>query len=199
MLDLFKGKVTSKDWAFVGAILAAAAVLCAVFYAGVFNTQQKKLAETSKKLSDVRSQLKAAYDIKQNAEKLQTEVSKMDDLVNRFQNRLPDEREIPQLLRKFEALGDNMGLRVELSAQATISDQSKETIPYKVTARGNFHQVAGFINLLERDERYLKVSDIDIGEEEAGVSQCTFILSTFRFTQSAPAAEGEQAKPGEKK
>lgn len=199
MLDLFTGKTTSKDWIFIGAILGAAVVLAGAFYFGVYTLQSNRLAETSKKLADVKTQLKAAYDIKQNAEKLQTEVSKMDDLVNRFQSRLPDEREIPQLLRKFEALGDNMGLRVELASQATISDESKETIPYKVTAHGNFHQIAGFINLLERDERYLKVSEIDIGEEEAGVSQCTFILSTFRFTQSAPSAEGEQAKPGEKK
>jgi type IV pilus assembly protein PilO len=199
MLDLFKGKITPVDWAVAAGIAAVTILLCLGFYAGVFMTQQSKLANLNKQLTDIRGQLKTAYDIKTNSEALQSEVNKMDDLVSRFQNRLPDEREIPQLLRKFEALGDSIGLRVELLAQPTFQDSNKETIPYKVTARGNFHQIASFINLLERDERYLKVSDIDIGEQDAGVSECTFTLSTFRFIQSTSGAETQPPTAGEKK
>ncbi len=199
MLDLFKGKVTPVDWAISAGIVGVAVLLCAGFYFGVYMNQQAKLASLNKQLTDIRGQLKTAYDIKTNSEKLQNEVNKMDDLVSRFQNRLPDEREIPQLLRKFEALGDSIGLQVELLAQPTFQDSNKETIPYKVTARGNFHQIASFINLLERDERYLKVSDIDIGEQNAGVSECTFTLSTFRFIQSATGPEAQPSTAGEKK
>ncbi len=199
MLDLFKGKVTPVDWAIAAGIVGVTVLLCAGFYFGVYMNQQAKLAGLNKQLADIRGQLKTAYDIKTNSEKLQNEVNKMDDLVSRFQNRLPDEREIPQLLRKFEALGDSLGLQVELLAQPTFQDSNKETIPYKVTARGNFHQIASFINLLERDERYLKVSDIDIGEQDAGVSECTFTLSTFRFIQSAIGPEAQPLTAGAKK
>lgn len=198
MLDLFKGKITPLDWAIAAGIAGVAIVLCLGFYAGVHLSQQSKIANLTKQLTDIRGQLKTAYDIKTNSETLQSEVNKMDDLVSRFQNRLPDEREIPQLLLKFEALGDSIGLRVELMAQPTFQDANKETIPYKVTARGNFHQIVSFINLLERDERYLKVSDIDIGEQDAGVSECTFTLSTFRFIQTASTPETQPATTGVK-
>jgi Tfp pilus assembly protein PilO len=201
MLDFFKGKITPTDWMFTGGIIAVTVLLCAAFYAVVFTQQQKRLLKANADVAAIEKNLTTAYDIKQNAKALETAVKKMDDLVTRFQNRLPDEREIPQLVRKFEGLGDTLGLKVELSSLPTITDINKETIPYKVTAHGDFHQIVGFINLLERDERYLKVSDIDINEQnDAAVSQCTFTLSTFRFIQTAPPApENPSAKAGEKK
>jgi Tfp pilus assembly protein PilO len=73
------------------------------------------------------------------------------------------------------------------------TDSSKETIPYKVTARGTFHQIVSFINRLERDDRYLAISDLDIKEEQAGVSEATFTLSTFRFLKSSEAPQTAQA------
>ena len=56
-----------------------------------------------------------------------------------------------------------------------------EVIPYKAITDGQFHQIVSFINMLERDERYLKISDLDIDEEIEGISKATFVLSTFRF------------------
>jgi Tfp pilus assembly protein PilO len=75
-------------------------------------------------------------------------------------------------------------LRVELSQMPRVTDERKETIPYSVTARGNFHQIIQFINRLERFQRYLKVSDLNIGKEDEGVAQASFTLSTYRFIQS---------------
>lgn len=193
MLDFFRGKVTPIDWAIVAGIVVVALLLFSAFYLLVYGRQEHTLAGIDAELKTIRGQLKLAYDTKANSEQLQKEFDKMKALVDLFQHRLPDEREIPSLLRKFEALGDSLGLRVELSALPSIRDPNKETIPYRVKAWGSFHQIASFINLLERDDRYLKVSDVDIGAEESGVSESTFTLSTFRFLQApapAPAVGG---------
>ncbi len=133
-----------------------------------------------------------AYETQRNLEALRKESEKMVKLVDLFEQRLPEQREIPNLLQKFERRGDDLGLRVGLVALPVTSDARKETIPYEVTALGSFHQIVSFINLLERDERYLKVSDLDIQEEEAGISEATFILSTFRFIQ--PASETRETQ-----
>ena len=181
MLDYFKGTVTAKDWAFVGAILGATAVLCAAFYVLLYTRQQNKLADLKDEMKDIRSQLTDARYINEHIEELESESKKAVRLVELFEARLPDQREIPKLFRQFEALGGELGLSVGVELLPIVSDVNKETIPYKVTARGNFHQIVGFINLLEQDQRYLKISDLDIGEEEAGISEATFTLSTFRF------------------
>jgi Tfp pilus assembly protein PilO len=195
MLDYLKGKVTLRDWAFVGAILAVAVVLCLAFYFAVYTKETAKLTTINVELEKIRAELKVAYDTKKNFEQLEKDWEKADRLVALFENRLPEERDIRRLVSNFEGLGDTLGIQVELTQLPTLSDVSKETIPYKVTARGNFHQIASFINLLERDDRYLKISDLDIGEEEASVSEATFTLSTFRFLGSTARPEAKTNEP----
>lgn len=185
MIEFFKGTVTPKDILFVAVVLAVAGLLCVGFYFGIYTNQQTQLADVRAELDVVQKDLREAREIAANIDALREEATKMEQLVDLFEKRLPDEREIPMLLRRFEGLGQRAGLRVQLSQLPTSADANKETIPYKVTAEGTFHQIMHFINLLERDERYLKISDLDIGEEKANASRANFTLSTFRFLQSA--------------
>jgi Tfp pilus assembly protein PilO len=184
MFDFFKGTVTPKDWIFVGVVVAITVLLCAGFYFVILNKQQAKLDGHIADLEVAKNNLQEARDIERNFEKFKQDSDKMSSLVQGFEKRLPEKREIPTLIGKFETLGREKGLLVELSPKPSTRDATKETIPYRVTARGDFHQIVSFINLFERDERYLKVSDLKIGEEEAMVSTATFTLSTFRFLQA---------------
>ena len=195
MLDILTGKVTAKDWMFVGVVLAVTAALAVALYVLVIGHEKKKVEERRAELADVRKELADARKIEENIDGLRKESEDMERLVDIFQKRLPSEREIPNLLRRFEKLGAELGLSVQLASLPSRRESRTETIPYKVTASGDFHQIASFINLLERDERYLKVSDLDIGEQEAGVSNATFVLCTFRFIEEeeAPAPEAAAA------
>ena len=181
MIEFFRGTVTPKDWAFVAVVLSIGALLAAGFYLVLYDRWSVDLAELDTRVKDLEGQYSEALQIKNDIEALRDESENMNTLVTQFEKRLPEEREIPQLLSQFETQGDDLGLRVELATMPTEVAKGKETIPYKVTVYGDFHQIVSFINLLERDERYLKISDIDLGEEEAGVSEATFTLSTFRF------------------
>ena len=74
---------------------------------------------------------------------------------------------------------------VELSPLARSQDERKETIPYSIVAHGSYHQIASFINRLERFKRYLKVSDLNVGPAKDGVITAKFTLNTYRFLQDA--------------
>ncbi len=195
MIEFFKGSVTPRDFAFVAVVISLAGVLCAAFYFAVYTGQQAELKTELAKLETIKQDLKTARETEANIKALRDEASKMQQLVDLFELRLPDEREIPLLVKNFEDLGTRAGLRVQLVQNQNIMENSKETIPYKVTAQGTFHQIVHFINLLERDKRYLKISDLDIGPEEAGASEATFTLSTFRFIQAATPAPAPAAAP----
>lgn len=190
MLDIFKGTVTRQDWLFVGLVLVITAVLVVGFYFVLYNQQQKGIRAKLDDLSAINKELQEARKIKTNIKDLREESQRMERLVGVFEKRLPDEREIPLLLSRFEQLGGALGLRVQLVSLPTRITERVEVIPYRVTAFGQFHQIVSFINLLERDERYLKISDIDINEEKDGVSEAVFVLSTFRFIQTG--SEGEK-------
>lgn len=193
MLDILTGKVTPRDWMFVGGVLALTAALAVGFYVVVIGHQKQRVEDRRQELAGVKKELGEAKRIEENIDGLRKDSEDMERLVDIFQKRLPSEREIPNLLRRFEKLGAELGLRVQLASLPSRKESRTETIPYKVTATGEFHQIVGFINLLERDERYLKVSDLDIGEQEAGVSAATFVLSTFRFIEQEETAQAAEA------
>lgn len=188
MMDMFKGKVTLQDWIFVGVVLAVTVGLFVGFFFLVYTGKRVTIAARAEEYKKISEELKAAQKIDANIDALQEEADKMNNLVTLFEQRLPDRMEIPSLLRGIETQAADLGLRVELSSQPTRKEANIEVIPYKVMAIGKFHDVVTFINMLERSQRYFKISDIDIGEEENGVSQTQFVLSTFRFIQDEAGA-----------
>ncbi len=191
MMDILKGKVTLQDWLFVGVVLTVTIILFVAFYFLVYAKMQDEIVARRSYLGQVTADLAHARDLDANIDALRDEAEEMDYLVTIFEERLPEEREIPSLLGRFERQAGELGLRVQLASMAPQRDGDMEIIPYRVTAYGRFHQIMTFINMLESDDRYFKVSDINIGEERDDVSEASFILSTFRFMRSeAGAANG---------
>jgi len=187
MLDYFRGTVTPKDLAIVGAVIGVTALIVVAFYFLVFVGLEEDLGIRTAELDVIRADLREARRIKQDIDDLARRSEKMERLVGIFQERLPEESEIPKLMLQFEKLGDALGLRTQLEPYDKTEDSRKLTIRYKVTTWGSFHDIVTFINRLERDERYLKISDLAIADEEALVSQANFTLSTYRFIQSKAA------------
>ena len=184
MMEFLKGSITPKDWMANGGILGGTVLLCIVFAFLIRGPQQDKFAAVVKESKTLQESIDKAKIIEKDIESLRLRAMKTQELVAQFEKRLPESREIPTLLQKFEGFaGEIPGLNVQMSQLPALREEKKETIPYSVTAKGSFHQIASFINRLERYERYLKISDLKIGEEKDGVAEATFSLSTFRFIQ----------------
>jgi Tfp pilus assembly protein PilO len=198
MTEFLKGSIAPRDWLASGGLLGFTVVLCAAFVFLVYNPLDAKLAKTAAEDQQTQADLIVAKRAEQNIGSLRAEAAKMNELVTQFEERLPENREIPMLLKKFEGFAGEIGLRVELSQLPRITDAHKETIPYTVVARGNFNQIVDFINRLERFQRYLKVSDLNFGKEEEGVAQASFTLSTYRFIQPSDAASTQAASETKK-
>jgi Tfp pilus assembly protein PilO len=187
MIDFLKGTVTPRDWAAVAGMLGATAALAAAFYFFVHQSQQQQVARLLTENEDAKTNLQKARDINSRIEDLRKETEQIEKLVAEFEVRLPSGPELIQLVSEFEAMAQQENIFVEAQPQARSSDERKETQPYSILARGNFHQIAGFINLLERHRRYLKVSDIDMTQGERGAITARFTLSTYRFIRQDAA------------
>ena len=188
-MEALKGTVTPKDWMVVGAVLGVVAAILALYIFFVHSGQRAKLELLTTDINAIQRDLQEAYTKEKNISVLREETAKIQVLVSDFEKRLPSQREIPDLVRQFEQMANDVGLSHALKPETPIRDERKETIPYSITTNGTFHQTASFINRLERFERYLKVSNLKLEEEKENVSKATFTLSTYRFL--APAA-----KPG---
>lgn len=185
MIGFLKGTVTPKDWMFVGVILGLTALLCAVFYFLVYQPELQRLDQTRKELADAQTELANRKQLAANIDALRADTAQIRELVSDFEERLPSEREIATLLTQFEDIaGDVGGLDVQMRAQIARPEGAKLTIPYRIVVRGSFHDIAEFINRLERFKRYLKVSELQVGPEKEGVSEAQFTLSTYTFVEN---------------
>jgi len=193
MFEFLKGTVTPKDWTTSGAMVGAAVLLSLAFYFLVHQPQVAKLDELTAQNEQLREDLAFFREQAANIDALRAEATKMKELVTQFQERLPESREIPTLLKPFEEFAGEIGLLVELSQLPIINDAHKQVIPYTVKARGDFHQIVMFINRLERFQRYLKVSNLDISQQKTGEILASFTLSTFRFVQPTESGKTKAA------
>lgn len=183
MMDFLKGTVTPKDWLATAGILSVSAILAAAFWVFVHAGQRAEIAQIKADDAQITNDLREARKFNAEIASLREETERIEKLVGDFEERLPSRREIPTLLKEFEKMAAEVEVDVELAPLARSKDARKETIPYSIVARGNYHQVANFVNRLERFKRYLKVSDLNIAPNEDGVTEARFTLNTYRFLQ----------------
>lgn len=198
MKDLYRGAIAPKDWIIVGSILAATLLLALVFFFVVHEHSLQKAEDTQTEINRISADLAVAKDKQKKFGDLKDEMAKTEQLVTEFEKRLPSTRELLSLVTEFENMANEVNLRVEMTPLPIERDDARQiqTIPFKVTAYGSFHQIASFINSLERFERYLKISDLKIGEQDNGVSEADFTLSTFQFVQNPDKPAGAPAAVG---
>lgn len=183
MRDFLRGTVTPKDWMAVAGILGVTAIVAAAFYFFVHANMAEKIATMKENNALVANDLRQAKNIDQQIEALREETANIELLVSEFEQRLPSRREIPMLLKEFEGMEADMDIHVEFAPRDRVLDPRKETIPYAVLARGNFHNVASFINKLERFKRFLKITDLKVHTTDNGQVQAEFTLNTYRFIE----------------
>lgn len=190
MIDFLRGTVTVKDWIFVAVVLVVTVLLSVVFYFLLLDPQQKTLAEKQAELAEKTGQLRTAQAqaSPENIAKLTELAVFAEELDNLINERLPNEREFLRFFRKLEELSRRHNLTLKFTPGTRRRDAAKglETWPYDVELTGQTHQILRFINDLEVDERYVRVDDLDIEYQEAGITQANFIVNTFRFIEGGP-------------
>ena len=110
--------------------------------------------------------------------------------LRRAQARLPDQREIADLLSSIAASGRSAGLEI------TLFRQKPETyhdfyagVPVEMQMRGTYHELATFLDRVKRLDRIVNVTDIHLTkphiDNERMLLEATCMVTTFRFLDEA--------------
>ncbi|MGE0825018.1 MAG: type 4a pilus biogenesis protein PilO [Candidatus Binatia bacterium] len=116
---------------------------------------------------------------------------------------LPEEKEIPELLRQVSNLGRDSGLEITLFRQKgeTLKDLHAE-VPVEMAVRGSYHQVALFFEKVRELNRIVNIGDISMKDPEMRDGRlqidAAFSATTYRFLteeeQARIAKEKEEAQ-----
>jgi type IV pilus assembly protein PilO len=182
------------------AIYGVLMVLMAVgFWALLYLPQSSTLDELQKQQQQLQQQ-KAEVEVTiKNKKQFEIELEQLkQDLVQALKE-LPNDREIPGLLKGISSLGRKVGL--EVRKFTPLAEEKRDyvaEVPVELEVRGSYHEVAMFFDRLSKMNRIVYVQDIEMGaaEERGGKVYLTVEgkAVTFRFLSDAERAKGGKGK-----
>ncbi len=128
--------------------------------------------------------------------KLQKRQEELQDELARAVRKLPDEKEIPNLLTQVNRLGQDAGLVFTLFRPGTTKrDEFVNEIPIIIKAEGDYHALGRFFDQLGQMERIVNITDLKMdqaktvrGRTGGGTISGEFTATTYTFAGTQEAA-----------
>jgi type IV pilus assembly protein PilO len=168
-------------------VYSGTAALLVLFYAFVFYLPRSALIiekqENIRSFEEEKAKLQAR--LKDRAH-TKIEIQEVEGQFNRAKAQLPEEKEIPELLRQVSNLGRDSGLDVVLFRQKpeVFRDLYAE-VPVEMAVRGSYHQIALFFDKVRRLDRIVNISDTNMKNPQLVGGQmqvdAAFSATTYRF------------------
>src|SRR5688572_11844563 len=147
--------------------LAAVVLVFGLYWYFVYSARRAETLEVSAKISELTQQRDDKQRLVSDMVKLQETVRELSAQLKQAEARLPDSKEIPDLLSSISSAGRDAGLEVLTFRQR--SEQLREfyaEVPVDVTVRGNYHEVAAFFDRVGQLDRIVNVGNIVIQTPE---------------------------------
>jgi type IV pilus assembly protein PilO len=198
---------TVRDWPIkqkLGAVAGLILAIGALDYIYVYQPRSERLgelkqqlAERQKDLENKRLKVNARADEEKRIRELQVDVK-------RAEARLPEGREIADLLSNIAASARAVGLDLTLFRQKPEAySEYYADVPVQMEMRGTYHELAAFLDRVKRLDRIVNVSDIQLRkprvEGDVVLLEASCTATTFRFLDEAERkSRAEQMKSKEK-
>jgi type IV pilus assembly protein PilO len=192
-------------------IYGGGAVLIVVLYVFLFHIPRSAEIATKqgRRLSLEKERTKLQASLK-DREKTSAEALQIEGRFNEVKAQLPEQKEIPELLRQVSNLGRDSGLEVTLFRQKPeILHDLYAEVPVEMAVRGGYHQIALFFDKVRHLDRIVNVSDISVKNPQPVDGQmyveASFFATTYRFLSeeereriAKEKADAEKKKKGKK-
>ena len=205
ILDDLLDRPPQQKLAIMGAIVLVVVVLDWTY---LYGPSQRALADLQGELSQRRAELDGKRSKTDARAALERELRDLGAELKRAQARLPDQREIADLLSNVAASGRQAGLDITLFRQKPeIPHDFYAEVPVEMQMRGTYQDVALFLDRVKRLDRIVNVANIQLskprleGERMLLDAACT--ATTFRFLDETERQKlldekkkNEQKQPG---
>jgi type IV pilus assembly protein PilO len=168
-------------------VYSGTAALLVLFYVFVFYSPRSALIlekqENIRLLEEEKANLQAR--LKDRAS-TKIEIQEVEGQFNKAKAQLPEEKEIPELLRQVSNLGRDSGLDVVLFRQKPeVFQDLYAEVPVEMSVRGSYHQIALFFDKVRRLNRIVNISDTNMKNPQLVGGQmqvdAAFAATTYRF------------------
>jgi type IV pilus assembly protein PilO len=168
-------------------IYGGAAVLIVLLYAFLFYIpRSREIIDKQGQIKNLEAEQTKIQALLKDREKAEEEIVEVEGRFNQVKVQLPEQKEIPELLRQVSNLGRESGLEILLFRQKPeIFQDLYAEVPVEVAVRGGYHQIAMFFDKVRHLDRIVNVADISVKNPRPMGGQmqveAAFFATTYRF------------------
>jgi type IV pilus assembly protein PilO len=189
----------------LGIFVGAVVIVLLLDWNYVYGPRAESLEQTGREVDALRTELDAKRDKSNAREEFARELRLLSGRVREAEARLPDEREIADLLSNVASSARAVGLDLTLFRQKpeTYADFYAR-VPVEMNMRGTYHELAQFLDRVKRLDRIVNVADIAVRkprmEGDVLLVDASCVATTFRFLSEEERLkiQAEQAAQGKK-
>ncbi len=154
-----------------------------------YPVRKAKIEALEKEHEKLAAEVEKARRVVGDLARLEAEYERLHDQWLSAQELLPEEKEIPDLLRQVTMAGSRAGVEFALfQPGASVAKEFHTEHPITVAVRGNYHQVGSFLGRLSNMERIVNISGLELGQPKESKSKKRTSTKKNKGDDAAPAA-----------
>ncbi len=185
----------------------AGALIVAAYVFWFYLPRSQEVAAMQSTIQELEAERVRLRKILANRRHIEAESQAVETAFNQAQTQLPEQKEIPELLRQVSRLGQDSGLEVLLFRQQSEQRHDLYTaVPVQMSVRGGYHDIALFFDQVRRLDRIVNVADVRMEEPRLAGTQvaldASFSATTYRFLSAEErerTPEPAEARPQRKR
>ncbi|HUL21646.1 MAG TPA: type 4a pilus biogenesis protein PilO [Thermodesulfobacteriota bacterium] len=192
-------------------VLILAVILCAI--AGLylwrfFLPSQQELSAAQGEGIKLENELNNSRAIARDLEKYNEQVAKLNEELRNALTQLPNEKEIPEILKTISSLGKESNLEFTLfRPKPEQPQQFFANVPIDLVALGSYHNVGIFFDKVSKLPRIINVVDFNLTKakdtkdrksENEILLRTSCVISTYRFIEQKSEVKKSETKAGPK-
>ncbi len=198
MESIFKLPTPKKVLILAGIVCVIAGLYLYLFFLpwqDSMNVAKEELSKLTKELNESRA-------ITRDLQKFKEQVERLNGELKNALTQLPNEKEIPEILKSISSLGKESSLEFTLfRPRPEVPQQFYAQVPIELTVLGSYHNIGIFFDKVSKLPRIINVVDFNMtranvkGRSENEVLvKTSCMINTYRFIE-----QKREEKKGEKK
>jgi type IV pilus assembly protein PilO len=176
----------------IGIVVVLSVVIMAVYWINGYQPKMKRITKKESKLAELKRDMNNKQIIASNYEKFKQEMAEKENELQRSLTKLPDQKEIPALLKSVSDMSQKAGLDVLLfRPQAEQPQQFFSKVPLEIKFVGSYPKIGLFFYYVGTLSRIISVDSFSLvtaqqKKKDEIQLNATCVATTYRYVENAP-------------
>jgi type IV pilus assembly protein PilO len=178
-------------------------VIAGLYLYAFFIPRQDELKVAKGELDKLQKELVVSKDIARDLQKFKEQVERLNEELKNALTQLPNEKEIPEILKNISSLGKESNLEFTLfRPKPEEPQQFYSKVPIELVALGSYHNIGIFFDKVSKLPRIINVVDFNMtrakdikGKNEPEILvKTSCLINTYRFIEKKSEEKKSEKK-----